>query len=142
MKVKSLSRVRLLAIPWTAAYQAPLSMGVSRQEYWSGSPVPSPNHLLLCNKSSQIIAVRILARAKQGCFVSVPSCPEPLLERLVPWDDSGWYHLVVPSVTCHDDFEQGHLPVPWASGQHGGWAPRVNISRDRNRKLPVSEAGD
>ena len=43
MKVKSLSRVRLLATPWTAAYQAPLSMGFSRQEYWSGVPSPSPN---------------------------------------------------------------------------------------------------
>ena len=42
VKVKSLIRVWLLVIPWTAAYQAPLSMGVSRQEYWSGSPVPSP----------------------------------------------------------------------------------------------------
>ena len=42
MKVKLLSRVRLLAIPWTAAYQAPPSMGFSRQEYWSGVPLPSP----------------------------------------------------------------------------------------------------
>ena len=42
MKVKSLSRVRLLATPWTAAYQAPLSMGFSRQEFWSGVPLPSP----------------------------------------------------------------------------------------------------
>ena len=39
MKVKSLSRVRLLATPWTAAHQAPLSMGFSRQEYWSGVPL-------------------------------------------------------------------------------------------------------
>jgi len=39
VKVKSLSRVRLLATPWTAAYQAPPSMGFSRQEYWSGVPV-------------------------------------------------------------------------------------------------------
>ena len=38
MKVKSLSRVRLFATPWTAAYQAPPSMGFSRQEYWSGVP--------------------------------------------------------------------------------------------------------
>ena len=36
------SRVRPLATPWTAAYQAPLSMGFSRQEYWSGVPLPSP----------------------------------------------------------------------------------------------------
>ena len=42
VKVKSLRRVRLSATPWTAAYQAPLSMGFSRQEYWSGVPLPSP----------------------------------------------------------------------------------------------------
>ena len=41
VKVKSLSRVRLLATPWTAAYQAPPSMGFFRQEYWSGLPLPS-----------------------------------------------------------------------------------------------------
>ena len=41
-KVKSLSRVRLFVTPWTAAHQAPLSMGLSRQEYWSGVPSPSP----------------------------------------------------------------------------------------------------
>ena len=42
VKVKSLSHVRLLATPWTAAYQAPPSMGFSRQEYWNGVPLPSP----------------------------------------------------------------------------------------------------
>ena len=40
VRVKLLSRVRLLATPWTAAYQAPPSMGFSRQEYWSGVPLP------------------------------------------------------------------------------------------------------
>ena len=40
--VKSLSRVQLFATPWTIAYQAPQSMGFSRQEYWSGLPFPSP----------------------------------------------------------------------------------------------------
>ena len=42
VKGKLLSRVRLLATPWTTAYQAPPSMGFSRQEYWSGVPLPSP----------------------------------------------------------------------------------------------------
>ena len=42
VKVKLLSCVRLFETPWTAAYQAPLSMGFSRQEYWSGVPLPSP----------------------------------------------------------------------------------------------------
>ena len=46
VKVKSLSRVRLFSTPWTTAYQAPLSMGFSRQEYWSGVPLPSPNQTL------------------------------------------------------------------------------------------------
>ena len=41
-KVKSLSHVQLLATPWIAAYQAPPSMGFSREEYWSGVPLPSP----------------------------------------------------------------------------------------------------
>ena len=42
VKVKSLSHVWLFSIPWTAACQAPPSMGFSRQEYWSGLPLPSP----------------------------------------------------------------------------------------------------
>jgi hypothetical protein len=44
-EVKSLSRVRLFATPWPVAYQAPLSMGFSRQEYWSGLPFPSSGDL-------------------------------------------------------------------------------------------------
>ena len=44
--MKSLSRVRLFATPWTAAYQAPPSMGFSRQEYWSGVPLPSLHRAL------------------------------------------------------------------------------------------------
>ena len=52
MKVKSesevaLSRVQLLVTPWTAAHHAPLSMGFSRQEYWSGVPLPSVFLLLI-----------------------------------------------------------------------------------------------
>ena len=57
-KVKSLSCVWLFATPWTAAYQAPPSMGFSRQEYWSRLPSPSPSNYLgnsypphLCTKS-------------------------------------------------------------------------------------------
>ena len=53
VKVKLLSCVRLLVTPWTAAYQAPPSMGFSRQEYWSGLPLPSPYWLLtLCQMLS------------------------------------------------------------------------------------------
>ena len=44
-KVKLLSRVQLFVTPWTVAYQAPPSVGFSRQEYWSGLPFPSPGDL-------------------------------------------------------------------------------------------------
>ena len=44
MLLSRFSRVRLLVTPWTAAHQAPPSMGFSRQEYWSGLPFPSPVH--------------------------------------------------------------------------------------------------
>ena len=50
LKVKSLSRVRLLATPWTVAYQAPPSMGFSRHECWSGVPLPAPSTLLHISK--------------------------------------------------------------------------------------------
>ena len=50
VKVKSLSHVQFLATPWTAAYQAPLPMRFSRQEYWSGVPSPSPSYV---HRSSQ-----------------------------------------------------------------------------------------
>ena len=45
VKVKSLSRVQLFVTPWIVAYQAPPSMGFSKQEYWSGFPFPSPGDL-------------------------------------------------------------------------------------------------
>ena len=73
VKVKSLSRVWLLATPWTAAYQAPPSMGFSRQEYWSGVPLPSLVHALshsqilvlffffwLCRASPSMVAKNII----------------------------------------------------------------------------------
>ena len=47
VKGKLLSRVWLFAIPWTAAHHTPPSMGFSRQEYWSGVPLPSPTPMLM-----------------------------------------------------------------------------------------------
>ena len=70
MKVKSLSRVRLFATPRTAAYQAPPSMGFSRQEYWSGVPSPSLT-LLRCYS-----------------IVLLPKCLVAQLCLCNPWDCS------------------------------------------------------
>ena len=58
VKVKSLSRARLLVTPWTAAHQAPPSMGFSRQEYWSGVPSPSLVFTLDLRWGSQRMEVR------------------------------------------------------------------------------------
>ena len=74
MKVKSLSRVRLLATPWTAAYQAPPSMGFSRQEYWSGLPLPSPNML------SRLV-ITFLPRSKHLLISWVQSPSTVILEH-------------------------------------------------------------
>ena len=82
MKVKSLSRVRLFATPWTVAYQAPPSMGYSRQEYWSGLPSPylelaKKFSSLTCHKPSTYRAwlpdMEISYQISNGCFSSCPS---------------------------------------------------------------------
>ena len=88
VKVKSLSRVRLLVTPWTAAHQAPPSMGFSRQEYWSGVPLPSPCF-------AQGHAVKLVARetSAQGswfhirCLPAHPTHIPPL--QTVGWGGSG-----------------------------------------------------
>ena len=71
VKVKSLSHVRLFVTPWSAAYQAPLSMGFSRQEYWSGVPLPSPiyapRHLQKIN--SDLLWLLFLCLSLKFCFL-------------------------------------------------------------------------
>ena len=54
VKVKSLSRVRLFATPWSVAHQAPPSMGFSWQEHWSGVPLPSPMALMVSLKTEPL----------------------------------------------------------------------------------------
>ena len=68
VKVKSLSHVWLLATPWTAAYQAPLSMGFSRQEYWSGVPLPSVN---ACSLRQRFSGVKVHMITRGSCQQAV-----------------------------------------------------------------------
>ena len=75
MKVKSLSRVRLLATPWTAAYQTPPSMGFSRQEYWSGVPLPSPG------KGG--VGINVLVLMMTFLFTSVAAGGESCLRQII-----------------------------------------------------------
>ena len=73
--MKSLSRVRLFATPWTAAYQAPLSMGFSRQEYWSGVPSPSPSQLY---NSGHISSVQSLSHVRLFVTTWTAACQASL----------------------------------------------------------------
>ena len=75
MKVKSESEVAqscpTLVTPWTAAYQAPLSMGFSRQEYWSGVPLPSLVSTGTCYEALSVLEVsstRVIVEVKLGVF--------------------------------------------------------------------------
>ena len=73
VRVKSLSRVWLFATPWTAAHQAPPSMGFSRQEYWSGVPFPSPpSHPNLPLSPSQPSRSLQSAKLRVLCFIASP----------------------------------------------------------------------
>ena len=76
MKVKSFSRVRLFAIPWTVAYQALPLMGLSRQEHWRGLPFPSPGDL-------PDPRIKPVSPALAGRFFTTEPPGKPIL---LPWD--------------------------------------------------------
>ena len=98
VKVKSLSCVRLLVTPWTAAYQAPLSMGFSRQEYWSGVPLPSP----LYSETSHQLCVYFEIQISQinAWFVSfMYQCQrDELIFFFIP---QRWPVILVAVFLCH-----------------------------------------
>ena len=75
VKVKSLSHAQLLATPWTAAHQSPPSMGLSRQEYWSGLPLPSPKSLWESLKTPHLPSRPLLT------IMSLPSGTSEWLQR-------------------------------------------------------------
>ena len=79
VKVKLLSRVRFLETPWTAAHQAPLSMGFSRQEYWSGVPWPSP--------------YSVLELPKLNAYSTSFHCIWRLSKTMIPLQVQLWLHL-------------------------------------------------
>ena len=79
VKVKSLSRVWIFVTPWTAAYQAPPSMGFSRQEYWSGVPWPSPRSAVNSKLKSWIYYLR----KRELC----------LLDTVSPNVEDNWSHI-------------------------------------------------
>ena len=75
MKVKSLSCVQLFATPWTAAYQAPPSMGFSRQEYWSDLPLPFPEVML--GRHLNVRPFCVFWSQSESCIFIAQSCLLP-----------------------------------------------------------------
>ena len=114
MKVKSLSHIRLLATPRTAAHQAPLSTGFSRQEYWSGVPLPSPNTTLYTAKSLQ-------------------SC-------LTLWDpiDSSPPGSPVPGILQARTLEWVAFPSPMHESEKWKWSCSVMSDPQRSHRLQPS----
>ena len=100
VKVKSISCVWLLATPWTAAYPALPSMGFSRQEYWSGLPLPSPkNKLGRWNRSSGFSHVTLKLKYFQWQYWAIVCC---LVAKL---SDSLWPDWLQPArLLCPWDF--------------------------------------
>ena len=102
--MKSLSRVRLLATPWIAAYQAPPSMGVSRQEYWSGVPLPSPTYII-CRyqkkKNQSDVSVNCDAKAQWSLtgLKAILSCS-------LWFSLNQWLILFCVFLSCHTDLYQ------------------------------------
>ena len=84
MRSKLLSCVRLFATPWTAACQAPLSMGFSRQEYWSGLPCPPPGDL----PNPGIEPVSLMSPALAGGFFTTVQSGKPPGEQEAPRKES------------------------------------------------------
>ena len=93
--MKSLSRVRLQATPWTAAHQAPPSMGFSRQEYWNEVPSPSPTTITVKNKySTGRMLVKNKTAFKYVCW-NLPFATNELAQLQIPWRKlpKKWFHL-------------------------------------------------
>jgi len=115
------SRVRLCVTPWTAAHQAPLSLGFSRQEHWSGLPFPSP-----------MMKVKSESEATQSC--PIRSDPRDLSTRLLcPWDFPGkstgvGCHCLLRTERRESQINHTQKPGPSSTPQHPKPLPPIILT--------------
>ena len=134
--------VWLLATPWTAAYQASLPMGFSRQEYWSGLPLPSLFSCLVMSNSLQLHEL-------QHTRLPSPSRSPGICSNSCPWNQ--WCHLtisssVIPFSSCSQSLPaSGSFPVSllFASGGQsiGASASASVLLLQEGRPLPGPKTG-
>ena len=139
VKVKLLSRVRLFATPWTVACQAALSIGFSRQEYWSGVPLPSPGDVpnpgieprsptLQADAITSELPGKIWEGVHKGCILS------PCLFNISCFEMPGWMkhklesrlpvEILITSdtqMTPHYDRKQRRTKEPLDESERGEW---------------------
>ena len=127
-KWSRLSRVWLLATPWTAAYQAPASMGFSRQEYWSGVPLPSP-HIHTMEYYSAIEKNKPLIHTTMGLPCGSDGKESPLMRDIWVW-----------SLVRKMPWRRERLPTPvlWAGEFHGLYIPWDCKEPDTTEQLSLS----
>ena len=131
--MNSLSRVRLLATSWTAAHQAPKSMGFSRQEYWSGVPLPSPH-----THTHTHTAAAAAAKSLQSCLTLRPHRRQPTRLRH-PWDSPGkdtgvGCHFLLQCMKVKSESEVAQscltLATPWTAAYQA--SPSMGFSRQED----------
>ena len=106
--MKLFSHVRLLVTPWTAAYLAPSSMGFSRQEYWSGVPLPSPMLNIRSSDFSYLTAENLYPITKHN-----PTFPPSLV--FYPCFDEFNCQLLFYSVSMSLTFQiDAKYVIPWS----------------------------
>ena len=120
--MKSLSRVRLFATPWTVPYHAPPSMGFSRQSYWSGFPFPSPKGTIERKKVKSLSRVQLFATPWTVPYHAPPSMEFTRQEYWsgLPFPSPSFNlkpHLFLPTLSCFQPHSPGcqtsfHMLVP------------------------------
>ena len=143
--MKSLSHVRLLMTPWTAAHQAPPSMGFSRQEYWSGVPLPFPGEGMTSVFSAPFSqqsrvgwGIRDLkARRISGCWPeSIRKGPGSILPRKRQCQEGQSMPSLGRGGSNSCQFEQGGGPGSWSRvGARGIRASSRNLDIPRACQL-------
>ena len=104
MKVKSLSRVRLLVTPWTVAYQAPPSMRFSSQEYWSGLPFPLQGIFPTQGSNPSLLLFLYLWAAGKSFMYMYPFSPKNSLPSRLPRNRA---ESPVPSLSGNSQMHRG-----------------------------------